>query len=65
MLSTVTDRVAWSVGRSVTIVSPAETDEPIEMPFGLWARTGPGNRKLGGSPDPRGKGQFLGKGSPL
>jgi len=34
----VTDVVAWSVGLSVTIVSPAKTAEPIEMPFGL--RTG-------------------------
>jgi len=28
-----TDGVAWSVYRSVTIVSPARTAEPIEMPF--------------------------------
>jgi len=34
----VTDRVAWSVGRSVTVVSPGETDQPIEMPFGLRTR---------------------------
>jgi len=37
----VTDRVAssvvLSVGLSVTLVSPAKTAEPIEMPFGLWA----------------------------
>jgi len=36
-----TDRVAWSVGWSVTVVSPAKTAEPIEMPFGLclgWAQ---------------------------
>ena len=30
----VTDRVAWSVGLSVTLVSPAKTAAPIEMPFG-------------------------------
>jgi len=30
-----TDRVAWSVGLSVTLVSPAKTAEPIKMPFGL------------------------------
>ena len=34
----VTDGVALSVGLSVTVVSPAKTAEPIEMPFGL--RTG-------------------------
>jgi len=33
----VTDRVAWSVCWSVTVVSPAETAAPIEMPFGLLA----------------------------
>jgi len=39
----VTDRVAWSVdlfvGRSVTLVSPAKSAEPIEMPFGLRTRS--------------------------
>jgi len=34
----VTERVAWSVGLSVTVVSPAKTAEPTKMPFGLWAR---------------------------
>jgi len=32
----VTDEVAWSVGLSVTIASPAKIAEPIEMQFGLW-----------------------------
>ena len=31
----VTDRVAWYIGLSVTVVSPAKTAEPIEMPFGI------------------------------
>ena len=35
-----TDGVAWSLGLSVTIVSPTKTAEPIEMPFGLWSRMG-------------------------
>jgi len=30
----VTDRVAWSVGLDVTVVSPAKMAEPIEMPLG-------------------------------
>jgi len=51
----VTDRVAWSVGRSVcrsvALVSPAKTAEPIEMPFGLWARIGLRNHVLDGSPE--------------
>jgi len=38
----VTDGVAWSVGLSVTILSPAETAESIEMSFGIcglgWAQ---------------------------
>jgi len=40
----VTDRVAClSVGQSVTLVSPAKTAEPIEMPFELRTMVGPGN----------------------
>ena len=52
----VTDRVAWSVGRSVglsvTLVSPAKTAAPIEMPFGLRTRVSPRNHVLDGGPDP-------------
>jgi len=52
----VTDRVAWSVGLfvglSVTLVSPAKTVEPIEMPFALWGRVSPRNHELDVSPDP-------------
>jgi len=44
MRPTVTDRVAWSVGLSVC----AKTAEPIEMPFGLWARMGRSNHVLDG-----------------
>ena len=51
MLSIVTDRVARSVGLSVTLVSSAKTVEPIEMPFGLWARMDPRNYVLDGSPE--------------
>ena len=35
----VTDGVAWSVGLSVTIASPAKTAEPFEILFGLRTRT--------------------------
>jgi len=56
-----TDRVAWSVGLSVTLVSPAKTAEPIELPFGLRTCVGPGNHVLDGGPDPHGKGQILGE----
>jgi len=60
MQSIVTDRVTWSVGLSVTLVSPAKSAEPIEMPFGLRTLVGPGNRVLDWGPDPPpyGKGQF-------
>ena len=44
----VTDGVAWSVCRSVTIVSPAKTAAPIEMLFGMWTRVDPRNRVLHG-----------------
>ena len=42
----------------VTLVSPAKTAEPIEIPFGLRTRMGPRNRVLDGSPDPPWEGQF-------
>jgi len=51
MQSIVTDRVAWSVGRSVTPVSHAKTAELIEMPFGLRTRVGQGNHVFIGGPD--------------
>ena len=51
----VTDRVESSVGRSLTLVSPAKTAEPIEMLFELWTRVGPGNHVLDVGPDPHGK----------
>jgi len=47
-----------SVCLSVTIVSPTNTAEPIEMPFGLWTRVGPINHVLYGGPDLHEKGQF-------
>jgi len=54
----VTDRVAWSVGLSDSVVSRAKTAEPIEMPFGLrtWVETR--NHVLNGDPDPHEQGQF-------
>jgi len=57
--------VAWSVGLSLTIVSPAKTAEPVKMPFGLWTRVGPKNyHVLDGSPDlPMVRGNFEGKGA--
>ena len=56
--------VVFSVGLCVTLVSPAKTAEPIEMPFGLWARIGPRNHVLDGGSDPHGKGVILrGKGA--
>jgi len=47
-----------AVGRSVTIVTPVKTAEPIEMMFGLWTLVGPRKHMLDGGPDPRGKGQY-------
>jgi len=62
----VTDRAAWSVGlsvglsvcRFVTLVNPAKTAEPIEMPFGLRTLAGPGDHVLDGVQMPVWKGQF-------
>jgi len=63
MQPTVTDRVAWSVRlsvcRSVTLVSPAKTAAPIEMPFGFRTWVVPKNRVLHGGPDPPWEGAIL------
>jgi len=63
----VTDRVVWSVGLSVTLVSPAKTAAQIAIPFGWRTRVGPKNRVLDGGPDPpMGRGNFEGrKGCPI
>jgi len=52
--------VCLSVGRSVTIVSPAKTTEGIEMPFGLQTRVGPRNDVLDGVQIPVRRGNFEG-----
>ena len=67
MRSIVTDRVAWSVGLSVTLVSPAKMAEVIKMPFGLWTQVVPRNHVLDVVPDPpMGRGNFEGeRGVPL
>jgi len=49
------------VCRSVTLVSPAKTAAPIELPFGLRTWVDPGNHVLDGGPDPpMGRRKFLG-----
>ena len=40
--------VCLSVCRSVTVVNPAKTSEPIEMPFGIWTRMGQRKHVFGG-----------------
>ena len=67
----VTDRAAWSIGRSVchTTVEtakrqkhPAKTAAPIEMPFGLRTRVRRRNHVLDEGPDPLlGRGNFEGE----
>jgi len=65
MRSVVTDRVAWSVGLwvglsvTVTLLSPAKTAKPIEMPFGLWPLMGQWNHVLDGVPDSPWEGALL------
>ena len=50
------------VCRSVTLVSPAKTAAPIELPFGLRTWVGPGSHVLDGGPDPpMGRGKCLGE----
>jgi len=70
MWPVVTDQVAWSVGRSVslsvTLVSPAKMAEPIEMLFGLRTQVGPGSHVLDGGPDtPTGMAILRGKRCPF
>jgi len=48
--------------RSVTVVSAAETAEPIEMPFELRTRLGPGNHVLDGVQILYGRSNFEGEG---
>jgi len=40
------------VCRSVILLSPVKTAEPIKMPFGLRTLVGPENHVLNGYPDP-------------
>jgi len=54
----VTDRVAWSVCRSVTVLSPVKMAELNEMPFTLRTWVGPGNHVLDGVQISHQKGQF-------
>jgi len=50
------------VCRSVTLVSPAKTAEPIKVPFGLRTWVSPKDHVLdGGSDPPMGRGKFLGE----
>ena len=51
--------VCRSVSISFTLVSPAKTAGPIEMPFGLWTRVGPQKHVLDGAQIPHAKGQLL------
>jgi len=59
MQPVVIDRVAWSVGLSVTIVSPAKMAEPTKMPFGLRTWLGPRNQVLDGANIPPWEGAIL------
>jgi len=51
--------VCLSICRSVTLVSPAKTAAPVEMPFGLRTWVGPRNHVLDGGQMPHGKGRFF------
>jgi len=53
--------VGLSVYLSVTVVSPAKTAEPIEMPFGLYGLGWAQKAGVRWSPDRHAKGQFFGE----
>jgi len=46
---------------SITFGTLTKTAEPIQLPFGLMTRVGHRYHVLDRGPDPKGKGQFLGK----
>jgi len=48
----VTDQVMWSVGLSVTGLSPAKMAEPIDIPFGYGGLGLVQGIVLAGGPDP-------------
>jgi len=48
-----------------TAVACAKTAEPIEMPFGMWVRSGSRNHKLHGVQIHPREGQVWRKGSPI
>jgi len=53
--------VPWSVCLFDIAMSCAKTDEPIEMPFGMWTRVSPRNHVLGGgAADPPGQAVIFG-----
>jgi len=54
--------VCLAVCLYVTGMNPAETAEPIEMPFGMWARVGQHSHVLDVGPDPLGEWAILGWG---
>jgi len=65
--TTYTDFVAYcykqnnrglSVGLSVTAMSPANSAEPIELPFELWTWVSHRNHVSNRGPDPHAYGQF-------
>jgi len=57
--------VCLSVSLSVTLVSPAKTAEPIEIPSGLRTWLVPTDHVLdGGSDPPMGRGKFRGENGP-
>ena len=53
--------VCLSVCLSATLVSPAKTAEPIEMPSGLRTWLGPRDHVLDGVQIPMGRGKFWGE----
>ena len=57
----VTNRLAWSVCLSVTLVSPAKMAKLMEMPFGMRTLVGPWNHVLDGVQITQGKGNVEGR----
>jgi len=66
MRPTVIDRLQWSVGLLVTVMTHAKVAQPIEMPFGLTIRVDPRKHVLHvGSASPIGGDNFEGEWRPI
>jgi len=64
-MPTALDHVGHQTSERLEAFRTSTTAEPIEMPFGLRTRVGPGNHVLVGVQIPSWEGAILGEGAPI